>query len=201
MEFFEDKFPRTVIGLYFLLNIIFFILCNFTSILSTDKWDTYIQTIIEFFNHNNSILITIASILVGIFFTVFSILGSLNINSTFAMISRDNFLKLIKFVLYAFMASIIFVFLMLIVYALPESLLVYYLIILIMPLLIYIFCSSFRLGIFLFLLYKKEIDSLHNKLMKEEQKEDELEDVIQRLNTFLNDYEEEKEKKYLKEEK
>lgn len=197
MNFIEDKFPSTIIIGYLSLNIAFFFFSNFTTILPVKYWDSYCQVIINFFTNNNSILITIGSILIGIYFTVFSILGSLNINSTFAMISRENFLKLIKFILHSFISSVFFIIFMLIIYALPTSILAYYLIVLLFPLLIYIFCSSIRLGIYLFLIYRQEIDTLHKKLEEEELKHDELDDVVQRLKVFLNDYEENKEHEYL----
>ncbi|PKR79215.1 hypothetical protein CEY16_05600 [Halalkalibacillus sediminis] len=197
MTFFEDWFPSTTVVLYYIFTIFLSIGVFLTNLISIEFWRTFIIQINNFFIDNSSILLTISSILIGIFFTVFSILGSLNVNSTFAMISRENFIKLIRFILYSFSSSILFLFIIMLALNLPINIQMYLNTFILLPLLIYIFCSSFRLGFYLFLLYRREIGNLHKKLEDEKKKNNHFDDILHRLDNYLSDYEENKEKEYL----
>jgi glucan phosphoethanolaminetransferase (alkaline phosphatase superfamily) len=146
----------------------------------------------NFISLKEGTLITIAAVFIGIYFTVFSILGSIKIESTFARLTKDNFSRLIKFIFFAFLAAFLYLFFVLIAPLLSQYFEQISQIISIVSsvLLLYMFLTSLRFGTIIYLIFKKDLKQIYILLEKEKELKSANELLMGRLDAFLKKNEE-----------
>lgn len=138
---------------------------------------------------NIGTITTIASIFVGIYITVLSVLGSIKANSVIALLSDANLKKIIKFIITGLIASFIVVFYSFFAIIIPfpflKSFVFFYLI-------IYMFLTSLRLGINLSVIYSVDLNKLSENLEREKNEAERHARVMMRLEKYLDDREAER---------
>ncbi|QWG33333.1 FUSC family protein [Bacillus mycoides] len=137
---------------------------------------------------------TITAVFIGIYFTIFSILGSIRIDSTFATLSNKNLKRFVKFIRNALIGAFIFLFFLLSIQTFFG--LSHWLIIVIgFLLLLYVFLSAIRFGIVIYFIINKDIQNTHLNIEKEEIANKKNQLLMHRLDTFLTEHEQSKSKK------
>lgn len=160
-----------------------FSLSGLNEFLATEVKDTLIA--------KEGVLTTIASVFTGIYFTIFTLFGSLKLESTFAAISQSNFFKLVRFLYHAFAGSFAYLFWTILVSFFLEpqrSHLNTFLVITLIILLFYMMMSALRFGIYCYLIYKKDLNNLHTQIEQEKLKNFERDALYERLKLFLDDF-------------
>jgi hypothetical protein len=145
-------------------------------------------------NSTQGTLLTIAAIFVGFYFTVFTLLGSIRIDSTFATLSQSNFDKLVRFIKQAFIASFIYIFINLtntIILA-TKNVIPLWIVILTLLSTLYMFLTSLRFGIVIYLAFQRDFSKMQEGILKEKKKKNDLERVLNRLDEYLHDIESDK---------
>ncbi|SEM81143.1 hypothetical protein [Paenibacillus sp. OV219] len=140
------------------------------------------------------VLTTIAAVFTGIYFTVFTLFGSLKLESTFAHISKNNFFRLVGFLNRAFVGAFIYLFATIAISFLIDAdkgMNIPHVIILLV-LLLYMMLSAFRFGLFCYLIFKRDLGKLHELLNAVEADKREVDNVMQRMKLFLDDYDNER---------
>lgn len=143
----------------------------------------------------DSTLITIAAVFIGIYFTVFTLLTSIGIESTFAILTRGNFDKLVKYISRAFFGSFIYLFFSLFYDIFPMN---SYFSIISLSLLLYMLLSALRFASIIYLIFTQEVKKYYKRLEGEKRKQNELENLYKRLNNFLAEEEIKKQTEYSK---
>ncbi|NIK11515.1 hypothetical protein [Alkalibacillus almallahensis] len=189
---------RSIIYLISLLFAFFFInhyLYVFDIKLHSEKAEMFLQNDVRSAVENmESSLLTIAAIFIGIYVTVFTLLGSIKVDSVFAFLNEKTFKRLIIFIRNAFIASFVYLLLIMgleVVYSDDEIIPLRY-ILLNMLIVIYMFLTALRLGIILYISFDKDLDDLHSNIRKHRQKRREVKELQLRVEKFLDDFEREK---------
>jgi|GEM_PF-7079335 len=146
---------------------------------------------------NESTFLTIAAIFIGIYFTVYTLLGSIKVESTFASIRKENFIKLVRFIKNSFVGSFIYVF-----YSLFNSVsgmlyhkAVPYLLIVSGTLLLYMLLSALRLGIVVYLVYENDLKKIHELIEIDKKEKQKTQNILYRLDKYLQNIEIEEQRK------
>ncbi|WP_339295905.1 hypothetical protein MKY82_08430 [Paenibacillus sp. FSL W7-1279] len=137
------------------------------------------------------VLTTIAAVFTGIYFTIFTLFGSLKLESTFAAISQANFFKLVKFLYHAFAGSFAYLFWTIFVSFFLEPQKSHMNTLLVITLIIFLFymmMSAFRFGVYCYLIYKNDLKNLHIQIEQEKLKNFERDALYERLKLFLDDF-------------
>lgn len=140
--------------------------------------------------NRDSTLMTIASVFIGIYFTVFTMLATLSRKSTFSLLQENQFKKLLKYIRNAFIAAFTYLILSLFSPLVNQQGWIYSFICI--SLLTYILLSALRFGLLIYLFLRRDIDH-YLKSAKEEELES------KRINRLLNDMEKFLEKEKVKE--
>lgn len=138
---------------------------------------------------NIGTITTIASIFVGIYITVLSVLGSLKANSIIALLSDSNLKKIIKFISYGLLSSFAVVFYSFIAVIIPNQ---FFRAFFFFLLIIYMLLTSFRFGINLSLIYSFDLGKLSENIKNEKANAEKNEQIMARLERYLNDREAER---------
>lgn len=142
-------------------------------------------------------LLSIAAIFIGVYVTVFTLLGSIKVDSVFAYLNENTFKKLIDYIRNAFIASFGYLVLIMILEVSFNSYNEFYfwLIVLNTSIVIYMFLTAFRFGIILYISFSKDLNDLQKniKIHKEEQRE--IEELRYKMGRFLDEFEKEQSNK------
>lgn len=143
------------------------------------------------FLEREGVLITISAVFIGIFFTVFSILGSIKLESSFATLTQSNFSRLIKFIFFSLLSSFCYLFFSLVV---PTIIKIYEpltdsIAFISLILLTHMLLAALRFGIMIFLIFKHDIEKLYSNLDKEKKAQREHQIIMNKLDIFLSEQE------------
>ncbi|MCU4715933.1 hypothetical protein OCE25_27160 [Bacillus cereus] len=173
-------------SIVFLINKLLMIFYTSFAFSSIEKFITvHLKT---FFIAKEGSLGTITAVFIGIYFTVFSILGSIKIGSTFATLTNKNLKKLVKFIKNALIGAFIFLFFLLSMQTFIQ-LANWILIVIGFLLLLYVFLSAIRFGIVIYFIIKKDIENTHSNIEKEEIENKKNQLLMHRLDNFLTEHE------------
>jgi hypothetical protein len=183
-----EKFLNiVVVAIIFLLSNLFYWLNYFHIGPGDSVTIDFVETILV---PREGILVTVAAVFIGIYFTVFSILGSIKVDSTLAKISKNNFNKLVSFLKNAFLCAfsyllftILYPWLLVKFNDYPEHLVNLFLIILFLSM----FLTALKVGIALIVVFKRDLKNLHESIDKEKQEKNKQDVIFQRLEKFLNE--------------
>lgn len=198
LYFFLEEFGITIIiGLTLLflsLNKLFLIYSNKLGLLSVEMFftNTLKNTLIE----KDSTLITIAAVFIGIYFTVFSLLSSLRVESTFSILTRDNFNKLVKYIRNAFIGSFLYLMFTLFAFSINNN---WSLAIISLVLLLYMLLSALRFGIIIYMIFSRDVKKYYDQLDVERKNIRRKENLFRRIEGFLDEEDELKRKQYAEE--
>lgn len=190
--FFENKFIFIFISLFFVIVYGNHLLVNFDSSISNNGLYVFFDNQVRnSLNEMQSSLFSIAAIFIGIYFTVFTLLGSIKVDSIFTFLSDVAFKNLIKFIRNAFIAA--FSYLLLVMYLeFAYSSFVnipFFLILLKATIVLYMFSTALRFGVILYVAFSRDLKDIQRKIEVEKEKKRKLEDLEVRLNVFLEDFE------------
>jgi DNA polymerase III delta prime subunit len=195
--FLEDRLIRWSLSL-----IIALLLANHSLLLVTDSYgfviieDILNNHIHETIANKEGVLSTIAAIFIGIYITVFFFLGSIKIDSTFTLLSRENFEKLLMYIKWAFIGAFSYL-----LFSIVSTMIVDYNIhlktgksIVELILILYMFLTALRFSVIIFLSYRRDLDKLHEELEEEKQSKQKYKILMHRLDLFLKKQEEERDR-------
>lgn len=194
LKFLEDDLIKVICYGSFIITLTLQITTEFINV----NWFEYVGGIVgRALTKNESTFLTISAIFIGIYFTVYTLLGSIKIESTFASIKKDNFIKLVKFIKYSFAGSFAYLFYtlfnsvatMLFVKAAP------YFLIISGTLLLYMLLSALRLGIIVFLVYENDLKKVHELIEKDKKEKQNTQVILFKLEKYLEHFEQEERKK------
>jgi hypothetical protein len=188
--FYEKHFNNIVVLLIFLTSNTFYWLHHF-GIGSGEKATQFFAECI--LTPREGILVTVAAVFIGIYFTVFSILGTVKIESTLAVLPQKKFFKMVTFLRNAFLFAFLYL-LFAISYPwlsenltdYPKHLLYLFLIILFC----YMFLSALKVGLALFMVFHTDFKYLHTLIDAEKKEKEKQQVLFQRLEKFLNEQDE-----------
>lgn len=128
--------------------------------------NNFINQTTSFFLKDISIFATISTVLIGIFFSLFTVLLSFDVNSILIRIPKKNIKKLILLIFLAFLISFIFMWMPLVTNILPTLNLFSKRLIMI----IFLFLSllSFRIGVYFFLIINFDLENRIDGIKKDE---------------------------------
>lgn len=138
-----------------------------------------------------SSLLTIAAIFIGIYVTVFTLLGSIKVDSVFAYLNENTFKKLIIFIRNAFIASfgyLVIVLLFEVLYTKGEVVPIYFIIVNSI-IVLYMFATAFRFGIILYISFNKDLKNLQQNIEAHRREHREIKELQHKVSNFLEDYE------------
>lgn len=187
---------------YFLWLTLIFLIINKFLLLSTDKWgfskfDVYFTTTLSTtLKEQDGTLITIAAVFIGIYFTVFTLLSSMKIESTFSILTKNNFNKLVKYIRNAFIGS--FLYLLFSVFS-PIVINDWIYTVIALTMLLYMLLSALRFGMIIYLIFNRDVKKYYDHLEIEKLEKRKMQNLMKRMEQFLDQYEKEKGKEYSRE--
>lgn len=134
----------------------------------------------------DSTLITIAAIFIGIYFTLFTLLSSIKIDSTFSILTKDNFERLIIYIRNAFIGSFLYLFFSLFSTSILNE---WIWTVVGLTFLLYMLLSAFRFGIIIYLIFTRDLKAFYDQLEKERFERIRQQNLIIRLEEFLDEHE------------
>jgi signal transduction histidine kinase len=142
------------------------------------------------FNLKSSLL-SIAAIFIGIYVTVFTLLGSIKVDSIFAFLNEYTFKKLVKFIRNAFIAAFSYLVLIISLDVAYESHIdipfVY--VVINSAIVIYMFLTALRFGVILYIAFSKDLNNIQENIHKHRQERKRIESLQFRIEAFLEDFE------------
>lgn len=130
----------------------------------------------------DSTLITIAAVFIGIYFTVFTLLSSIKVESTFAILTKQNFEKLLRYIKNAFIGS--FLYLLFSLFS-PIDTRSWIVSIIALLLLLYMLLSALRFGTIIYLIFSRDVKKYYETLESEKIKQRKRENLFSRMEIFL----------------
>lgn len=138
---------------------------------------------------NIGTITTIASIYVGIYITVLSVLGSIKANSVMALLSDNLLKKIIKYVITGLIASFVVVFYSFFAILITNEFIKSFFFFLFV---FYMLLTSLRLGINLSVIYSVDLHKISENIEKEKDEAEKYKHVMSRLEKYLDDREAER---------
>ncbi|PEY14546.1 hypothetical protein [Bacillus cereus] len=198
------RFAESYFLEYLLLTVWILLLANeFTLFFSSNSYgliqvhEFIYGPIKKILTDRDGTIINIAAIFLGIYFTVFTLLGSVKIQSVFASISQNNFNKIITFTKAAFGVAFIYIF-----FSLAGAILdaTYPKVVIVKSitgicsiiLLMYMLMSALRFAVYIYLIFEVDLKNLHSNIEKEREEKRKNDELFNRLETFLNEHEDTK---------
>ncbi|MCU5397361.1 hypothetical protein COF41_04380 [Bacillus toyonensis] len=185
----EDFLIAALLALLFLIFSINKLLIVLQLKVASSRLENFIVTDLQsFFTAKEGSLGTITAVFIGIYFTVFSILGSIKIDSTFASLSHNNLIRLVNFIRNSLIGSFILLFFLLSVGTFFNSP-IWILNVSGFLLLLYVFLSAIRFGLVIYFIIKKDVQNTDINLKKEEAEHAKKQRLMYSLEIFLNEQE------------
>ena len=141
----------------------------------------------------DSTLITIAAIFIGIYFTVFTLLSSIKIDSTFSILTKKNFEQLLVYIRNAFIGSFLYLF-----FSLFSSVIIneWFWTVIGLIFLLYMLFSALRFGIIIYLIFSRDVKAFYVQLELERNEKRKQKNLFNRLERFLDQHEKQAHEKY-----
>jgi hypothetical protein len=190
--FYERHFNNIIALLIFIVPNVFYWLKHFR-IGPGDKITGPFVT--DILTPREGIIVTVAAVFIGIYFTVISILGAIKVDSTLALLPKTKFFKLVTFLRNGFIFSLSYLILTVFFPWLSDKLTDYkhYLLYLLLIILFfYMFLTSLKVGLALFLVFKSDFANLHQEIEKEKKETENQAVILKRLEKFLDENDDKK---------
>ncbi|WP_181917372.1 hypothetical protein [Virgibacillus dokdonensis] len=196
----KDLFFNFIESWLISLILLFFISYSLASYFFdySEVYQRFLETSMSLALHNlKSSLLSIAAIFIGIYVTVFTLLGSIKVDSIFAYLNEYTFKKLIKFIRNAFIAAfgyLVLIMILEIIYT-DYNEIPFWLILLNASIVIYMFLTAFRFGVILYISFSKDLGDIQENILKHREEKRKLKELQYRLENFLADFEKKEEEK------
>lgn len=143
--------------------------------------------------NREGILISVASIFIGIYFGIFTILLSIKSNSKIVTMGIKTFKELIQYIKHAFIGSFIYI-IYAIIYPLisilgKEGVIKFSYELLLGLLVVYMLLSAMRVGIAFILIFKSDLETFFSSYEIDQIQTEEYKGIIYKLKSFLDAYE------------
>lgn len=140
-----------------------------------------------------SILISVAAIFIGIYFSIFTILLSIKVDTKIVAMGIKTYKELIQFLKHAFIGAFIYIIyavLYPLLFLLGKEGMIKFLYELILGLLVlYLLLSALRVGIAFILIFKSDLNMLFSSIENERNQKEEYNEIIYKLKSFLDKHE------------
>lgn len=188
VRFFETYLPFMIVPFYIIIGILLLITNNVDLnpklMFLEDSANWFIEDFYKRISEKESIIITVSAVFIGIYFTIFSLLGNIRDDSTVNILSEHHFKKLLNYIFYAFISSFSYLLLSLITNP-AETNLVGKLIFL--ALLTYMFYSAFRFGVIMFYSYRLDFKNYKQKLVQQKLEDQKLKNAIYKIDKYIDE--------------
>ncbi|MGX9134008.1 hypothetical protein ACWV26_06460 [Rummeliibacillus sp. JY-2-4R] len=175
------------------LCLFLFILTNISTSIEKYLGTFFHHFLPKFLSNNGSNLIALSAIFIGIYFTVFTLISTLNLNSSIAKLSEKNFRTLIDFIRNAFIGTFAYVLFLLIVIGndldnIGEYLSISEKIISLLNFLffIYIIIAAFRVALLLYAAYSVDLKNLKKLKSEAIKKQNEMKNFISEVQDYMD---------------
>jgi hypothetical protein len=185
--FYEKYFNNILILLILVISHAFYLLNHFGIINGERVTEEFARLILV---PREGIIVTVAAVFIGIYFTVISILGAIKVDSSLAMLPKAKFFKLVTFIKNAFIFAFSYLIFTVFYTWLSEKLtgyLQHLLYLLLIILFFYMFLSALKVGLSLFFVFKTDFSNLHESIENEKKEKEHQYIILQRLEQFLDD--------------
>jgi len=187
-------------GIIFVISFILFLTSvNKILLIYTSKFGNvsaelfFTTTLKDTLLEKDSTLITIAAVFIGIYFTVFTLLSSIKVESTFSILTKDNFNKLLRYIKNAFIGSFIYLFFSLFSNSITND---WYLAIISLVLLLYMLLSALRFGMIIYLIFSRDVKKYYESLEEEQITMRKRENLYKKMEIFLDNEETKRNEEY-----
>lgn len=170
---FVEKYFLCIVAIFVLL---FFLICYFGS---RDTFDKLVEWVMDITYDDNSNLITVSTVFIGIYFTLYTYLLSVSSDSILAKLELKEFKKLARMISIGFISSLSVV---LLSFFKTEKIW-YYLIIFIASFLLLI--SAVEIAIYYTLIFKRDLDGKFGELQNQKIEKRKDEQLKKELKNFL----------------
>lgn len=157
----------------------------------------------DFMIGREGLLISVAAIFIGIYFSIFTVLLTVKNTSTIVKFGIKSFKDLIFFVQSAFWASFMYIlyalFFPLIIKNINLNFFLFISELFLGVLILYMILTSVRVGVAFILVFKKDIGHIYTNIENEIEETEQTKEVLHKLKMFLDEYELEKSKKQAEE--
>lgn len=195
--FLEQHIIKIVVVSTLLLLTVNKLLLEKTYSYGWNKFDIYFTCTLKNTLHNlDGTLITIAAVFIGIYFTIFTLLSSIKIESTFSILTKANFNNLLVYIRNAFIGSFTYLLFSLFAGGINND---WVYTIIALSLLLYMLLSALRFGVIIYLIFNRDVKKYYDELEKEKAEKIKIDNLYKRLDIFLDDYEKNKQEQYSKE--
>ncbi len=136
-------------------------------------------------------LLSISAIFIGIYVTVFTLLGSIKVDSIFAYLNENTFKDLVIYIRNAFIASFSYLILIIVLEVSYEKFteINYLLVVLNITIVMYMFLTAFRFGIILYIAFSKDLQNLQSNIEKHREEKRRIVELQYRIEKFLDEHE------------
>lgn len=194
IRLFENYFVYLILTFYFLVFIYVYTGQPFASPTNFfHSVDNLVNWLLKDFYGNiknkESIIITVSAVFIGIYFTIFSLLGNIRDDSTLNILSEDHFNKLLNYIFFAFLSSFGYLLISLFVSAetnQPWVKLIF------LSILTYMFYSAFRFGLIMFYSYRNDFKQYKIRIQKEKEENIQMRNTLIKLEKYLRERSSEK---------
>ncbi|PEN99204.1 hypothetical protein CN556_04135 [Bacillus wiedmannii] len=175
---------------YGLKCIIILLLASLITVLTWFNESIKIHTFLSsFLSKKESSFISISAIFIGVYFALLTIFTSVKRGSIISTLSENDLSKLIKYLINALIGGFLYIFLTLFFSADNKSLLASYFNILLFTSLIYMFLSALRFSGYIAFIVYDDISKMQSNRQTIEEDANRQEEILNKLETFLNEYE------------
>jgi hypothetical protein len=183
----EEKLIQHLLAILITIYLINTLLIFFTKY-GLEAINLFFTTdLLDFFIKKEGTLVNIAAIFIGIYFTVFTILGAVRNGSKLARLSQENFNKVVLFIKNAFIGAFLYIFFTLFIpFTTVSNENIKSLFSLLLTIFIlYMLLSSVRLGIIIYVVFKEDYDYFSEGIKAEQEDERRIERLILRIEEYL----------------
>lgn len=127
-------------------------------------------------------LTTISAMFIGIYLTILTLLGSVKADSTFAVLTEENFRRIIKYIKNAFIGSLLYLAYSLFYSLIPNEWLG---LMINITLLTYMILSAGRFGLVIYWIFSLDLKELHEKIERDKKEKRHVSNLHKKLEAFL----------------
>lgn len=183
--FFEKGFIWCICTLYLVTFLGNYLLLLFQTQYGSKTLENLLEENYLILLHPNiGTITTIASIFVGIYITVLTVLGSLKANSIMALLSNNDLKRIVKYISTGLLSSFLVVFYSFIAITLKNE---FFRSFIFFFLLIYMLLTAIRLGVNLYLIYSHDLKKLSENLENEQREAEKNRLIMNRLEQYLTE--------------
>lgn len=202
MNFFREMtrkefYVKNCIFIVLLVIFIIAVFCYVSDMINFYSFDKINKSIVDgFLIDREGIFVSIASIFIGIYFTIFTLLLSVKQESKIIKMGLKTYRELLVFIKHAFIGSFFYL-IYVIFYPLTKwiqniGIFKFIFEVFLAELLVYMLLSAIRVGVAYFIIFKSDLEHVTKSIDKETEEKEYRDEVTSQLKRFLDEVEREK---------